>query len=386
MKKRRSLQAQLAFAAGLGLLSMMILPSVSNALVNGACDECHTMHDSQDNAQMAVTGGPYDVLLLGDCLSCHTGTNDATNVRPYVFNATAAGYGPLGDTLAGGNFFWVQTIDARGHNVDFVTPGGDATLAVPPGFDEAAAWSVRVAAQTDLTTAELTCAGTAGCHGDRDTAPGNATNYGSIKGAHHADDTTIDGNTVGTSFRFLYGIEGTEQARWEYQAGVGDDHNGYWGTNRAADTVDDANTISSLCGQCHGGFHNSVEPTANAGWVNSGDPGIQGSGAAMTNPWIRHPTDFQMPASATGDDTSDYWYNGGGGYDPMVPLGSTAGNVVTGATNPAGGDRIVICLSCHRAHGSPYADLLRWTYGGMVVGPSGDVGEGCFVCHNAKDN
>ncbi len=47
---------------------------------------------------------------------------------------------------------------------------------------------------------------------------------------------------------------------------------------------------------------------------------------------------------------------------------------------------IVTCLSCHRAHGSPYADLLRWDYDTMIAGNAGDAtGKGCFVCHTTKD-
>ena len=52
------------------------------------------------------------------------------------------------------------------------------------------------------------------------------------------------------------------------------------------------------------------------------------------------------------------------------------------------GDAIVTCISCHRAHGSPYPDLLRWDYNTdtdvMSAGNSaGNVG--CFICHTTKD-
>jgi len=43
-----------------------------------------------------------------------------------------------------------------------------------------------------------------------------------------------------------------------------------------------------------------------------------------------------------------------------------------------------MCLSCHVAHGSPYADMLRWDYGTMVAGGGGSGG--CFTCHTQKKN
>ncbi|RLA81698.1 MAG: hypothetical protein DRG33_00080, partial [Deltaproteobacteria bacterium] len=40
----------------------------------------------------------------------------------------------------------------------------------------------------------------------------------------------------------------------------------------------------------------------------------------------------------------------------------------------------VQCLSCHRAHGSPYPDMLRWDYRNW---PGGGM-NGCAVCHTSK--
>lgn len=46
---------------------------------------------------------------------------------------------------------------------------------------------------------------------------------------------------------------------------------------------------------------------------------------------------------------------------------------------------MVFCLSCHRAHGSPYPDMLRFDYSEMQAGGGGATGTGCFKCHSAKD-
>ena len=44
---------------------------------------------------------------------------------------------------------------------------------------------------------------------------------------------------------------------------------------------------------------------------------------------------------------------------------------------------VVMCLSCHSAHATPYADILRWDYSDMVAGGSGSGG--CFTCHTQKN-
>lgn len=44
----------------------------------------------------------------------------------------------------------------------------------------------------------------------------------------------------------------------------------------------------------------------------------------------------------------------------------------------------VMCLSCHRAHGSPYPDMLRFDYN-MEAG-GGTSTDGCFKCHTNKDD
>ncbi|MCK4691737.1 MAG: hypothetical protein KAT20_08010 [Desulfuromonadales bacterium] len=344
------------------LLSVVLLTFAAGnvfAAVKGACVTCHTMHNSQDGA--TVTGGdPVEALLSkASCFACHSGTNTGLdgegimngNGIPYVFAAGAV-YGT--DTLAGGNFLWVQTTDATGHNVEGVVAADVALVNEPPGWDPA--YNLNGALNGAAATwgaNRLTCAGTNGCHGTHDTAE----QFGAVRGAHHLLDTTIDGLTVGTSYRFLIGIEGKEDDDWEFTSAAGD-HNQYKGTS---DTVDKS-TISYLCAECHGQFHT-------AGSTN-GENGVA--------PWLRHPTDLDMNTLAAGTEYKSYTT-----YDPIVPVASTDVSAVKSTINAGAGDAIVTCVSCHRAHGSPYDDLLRWDYDLMVAG-SAD-GTGCFVCHTTKD-
>ena len=109
----------------------------------------------------------------------------------------------------------------------------------------------------------------------------------------------------------------------------------------------------------------------------------------MASPWIRHPTDYDMVANQ-GSGTEYYGYTT---YDPMVPVGRMgtavsawgADQLVNGAS-ASSNDAVVMCISCHRAHGSPYADLLRWDYSTMVAGGGlPTTSAGCFTCHTTKD-
>ena len=423
MRLAKIKKTYLVAAAALGVGAMICLPRFASAAVTGQCNVCHTMHNSQngqpmtynDNGTTSPVGSatPNDTLLRGNCLQCHTGLNNGSNARPYVYTTAADGAvlygaGTAGNTLAGGNFYWtvngggtaggVDAVDQYGgHNVDMLggASGNALTagpLTSPPGDSDGTSWAARVGNQTDMRSGgHLTCAGTAGCHGDRGVT-GTTDNFTAVHGAHHAKNTdfTRDGTTVGTSFRFLLGVKGTEDPTWEYQATGSTNHNEYYGLNRtASDAADDTIptlsggtnstfiSISQLCAECHGAFHNSSG-------TYTGTQGIQGSGATMASPWIRHPTDFNM--DGLGGEYANYT-----AYDPMVPIGHSTltglinGTVAYEGTTSTNGD-IVMCISCHRAHGSPYADLLRWKYSQMKVGTTGaGQGHGCFKCHSTKD-
>ena len=95
----------------------------------------------------------------------------------------------------------------------------------------------------------------------------------------------------------------------------------------------------------------------------------------FTDPWVRHPVDISMPTSGE--------YAGYSSYDPDVPVASS--DVSDGSlTVSNAADRIVMCLSCHRAHASPWNAALRWDPSSVVAG-GGSSTTGCFACHTTKD-
>ncbi len=375
-------------------VSALVLFSAGNALAkaSGACVNCHTMHNSQNNASMMIdgsdTGAAPALVRAGSCYGCHgdqdiangdwTNTTTAPGKTPRVNAMTYGDYGVSGDTLAGGSFYWVDTnlgaTDAKGHNVKGVANVDSAAFgATPPGWNAtfSANGQINGGAATWTTDNQLTCAGTNGCHGDH-TAEDD---FAAVRGGHHggAGDGTTDGLTVATSYRFLKGILGYEDEDWEYQPTVSE-HNQYHGEARSADTAANTATISYLCAECHGNFHSGTED------------GMGADGETWGAPWLRHPTDLDMNDLA---DTSEYAsYNTDKSYSVVAPVASDDNGAPKSAVLVADGDAIVTCVSCHRAHGSPFDDLLRWSYnedGHKMIAAGGAGNVGCFVCHTTKD-
>ncbi len=355
-------------------------PSTAEARVTGVCSNCHTMHYSQNGGVLPAWGstGPYQYLLTNTCVGCHSnpsGNTTIVNNTPIVLTSTEPTYPPDGSSssaLAAGNFYWVlhatsrnSDPDTSGHNC-LAIPGmtADSHLSQAPGMPDSASGS--------------SCAR---CHRRIESCTSCHTP------AHHADDT--GGGVVGASggwYRFLNssehgtastGVKGIEDSDWE-QTVSSSDHNEYNGCNNPYGNDD--NSISNDCAGCHYKFH-GINYTDTDGTVL----------ADNKSPWFLHPTHLALADTASGAEYHNY--NNGNGYNPLAPLArdpdrlatmTTSTSTVYVAYGTADGDQ-VMCLSCHRAHGSPYPDMLRWDYNTCQAGtPNSNCG--CFVCHTQKDN
>ena len=333
----------------------LALAASALAIVSGPCSDCHTMHNSQDGSPMTFddspTPNPY--LTRGTCIGCH-GQNGLTMMVDGIPQVNHRD--PSGD-LAAGNFAYMLgtkgvggASDAKGHNVkDFGNL--DDILTYPPG------------GFANMPDAEdLTCAGIYGCHGTPFDYPVSDP-MASIAGAHHADDSTIDGSSTGKSYRFLSGVTGLEVADWQNTNAA--HHNEYQGASSP-------NSRGS-CSYCHLGDQLPAEIAQNLGAIDRLVHAIDNSGDGI---WLRHPFDTVIP------DTGEYAsYTS---YNIDAPVGrvivpDTASDLVVPGTD------VVTCLSCHFAHASDYPDLLRWDYDTIIAG-EGDSGEGCFICHSTKDD
>jgi len=374
----------------LGLTVMLVISlllwgrETSYAKVTGRCDGCHTMHNSQDGADLNAV--PYGVLLLRDgCVGCHSHLSETlsyplgTSTVPVV----NSGVDPSSSHLAGGNFYWVADAganqDAKGHNV-FGISGQDEAISV----DEGAPGNQQVTGECQ----------TGGCHGTlaaetiSDSVLADYDGFRSgcqgchLNVRHHADDGTgtkyVDNENQGW-YRFLaghagtsvlnYGVEGIEDEDWQATIGA-TDHNEYLGVpvDKNDSTSLQNGSMTAFCCGCHGNFHVQNENVAT-------DPGSQ-------SPWIRHPSDFVIPDSGEYADMSTT-------YSTLSPVARPVGFAWASnspSSNVIAGD-MVMCLSCHRPHGSPNDDLLRWPYADMIAGGGGGLdNQGCFYCHVTKDD
>ena len=305
-----------------------------------------------DGTSGGTHGGGYPSLTRGSCVGCHTGTVDG-GPTPFVNSSSE----PT-EILAGGNFYWVAQGggSAKGHNVSGVPDVvSDANLNEAPGNPYTCANSCHMSL---FTTEPGYASGCEGCH---------------LEPKHHAPQQEAGKPALEANgyFRFLaghmsgsgLGVEGIEDDDWQFTEAASD-HNEYLGWvgdhEYAAGFYNLGKTMTAYCAGCHGNFH------------------IQRDGEGASANWIRHPSDAVIPNSG---EYTNYTV-----YDPIAPVArpdlSDIGN--TGVVRP--GTDLVMCLSCHRAHGSPYDDLLRWEYSGMVAGGGGGDSGGCFVCHTEKDN
>jgi len=344
------------------------------AAIAGICSNCHTMHNSQNGTSMNWNNSatPNDLLLRSDCLGCH-----ARGIAQNIESTTGTPQVLHTDTidLAAGNFAYITAAKARitadqntaGHNViDLGATYYETILTQPPGEFHSGM----------VSNTELTCAGMNGCHGKR--TFGGISGLRSVKGAHHNNidgklDNPISDNNVGHHYRFLMGIKGYEDSDWQ-ATNAGNDHNEYFGATSplnltgcsntdchyaATDVRPSNQTISGFCATCHGNFHS-----------------LQGIGGNTSSPFIRHPSDVVLPNSGE--------YSAYTAYSTEAPIARTTVPDPPSPTVTPGATDVVMCLSCHAVHATPYADILRWDYSDMIAGDSSKSG-GCFTCHTQKN-
>ncbi len=365
----RSKMRHLTFCS-IVVICVIGISMIAMAKVQGVCSDCHTMHNSQNGSSVATdsqgnfVSSTYAYLLKTTCVGCHTGTNVPGETTPKVYNQA----GPLynGNTLAGGDFYWVLQDSAKGHNcLSIPSMSADSNLTQAPGWHGSGSpVNCGVCHKAHHIYPE-------GAHGDCSSCHERVSSCKSCHNpAHHADDS---GPVVGKSggwYRFLIasnhpeddlGVKGIEDDDWELTVSSSD-HNEYNGSSDPSGGPD--NSMSHFCAGCHGYFHGIVQ--------SANDDGH--------SPWLRHPTNIPLPNSG---EFSSYTV-----YSPMAPVARDPGLLI-GMSGPISsvspGSDQVMCLSCHRAHGSPYPDALRWDYLSNCWANNPNSGCGCFVCHTQKD-
>ena len=294
------------------------------------CDGCHSMHAGSGNEGRFVAQGPS--LTNGSdpsstCLNCHDGA-----ARYHVSSADGS------NTTEGGDFHWtkdngyayynrgLRTVDFNnaGHNMLAADYGmaNDANLAAAPGGGAPSAGF-----------------GCTSCHDPHGQSGGGTANGAlpiSVSGSY-GDVPAAD--TQAGNYRLLYD---SNKAFFTEDAPIAR-ANSYDGAS-----VQYGDGMSLWCANCHGGFY------------------TQSASAGM------HPTDVSVPAAYDGYvATGNFTGTSANSYDPLVPIergGVTASSELVDPTDAAvasfgtTGTSQVMCLTCHRAHASPYNNALRWDY------------------------
>ncbi len=379
----------------LTLLSAAFLLRPVEAKVGHTCADCHTMHNSQD-AQAVDAGGLHRSLLASSCVGCHSNTGAETiktiggSRVPVVFNTVEPDR-----PLAGGNFYWVAqgaSYDSYGHNVGGVS-AQDSRLSLAPGglcFNGAGGLNPSNCSGTDVDGVSGACHSAIpscrGCHVPKHHGADkpDPTQYALVTGGGYYRflgqiyENFANGSLGGGGHTLTGVVIGGEDPNWEHDPDA-THHNEYAGETSYQPGTTYRSISQRGCG-CHNGFLRYAQDDICAG-CHSGEfsyvpsPGANGQFISSDGLWTRHPTDTALPGAGTE-------YAGYTVYDPQVPIcrpDISSFTSVSSAVRP--GTDLVSCLSCHRAHGSPYRAMLRWQYQpGADVGPTGT----CRTCHTGK--
>jgi len=316
------------------VLSLALSLSAGNATakVSGVCGNCHTMHNSQDGAAVVhsgagagwdsngnFTGGAVSATPIGSLLIA-----DCVGCHSSTSDQTIVELGENRIPIVLNTTAEYPNKALAGGNFNYVARGAD--------YDGYGHNVYGISAQDSKLTAAPgndRCGGGKGCHYTLVEEEPAFYNRTGCQGCHFNVYHHKDNN----AYRFLnsheeeFGawVEGVEHASWEHPDDTtSTEHNFYKGVDR-----DDGGSLELK--QTHS---------------------ISGEGEyAQYDPVAAY--ELQSPVA---------W------IDPASPQRDEA---------------IVMCLSCHRVHGSEHPDILRWDYDKMIAGEAND--EGCFVCHTTKD-
>ncbi|MFH0809109.1 MAG: cytochrome c3 family protein [Pseudomonadota bacterium] len=391
MKAKGSSRGILA-AVGLLALAIVILSPDLGLALSRVCHHCHTMHNQENGASPYKdpldedATGPGRYCLKKPCLGCHaniTGNelSDLVTGAPIVYNTAAVPSGGKG--LAGGNFYWVAD------GSPFVPPdpetaGGGATAITNAKYRRGHN-VYQISATDNLDDAPCGRSTTNvdpcwKCHdpsGSPDVPLQCESCHLGVK--HHKP------RGVTTPYRFLRGHGGvwppTKPAGTDFVVGLGAmdyeavptqaNHNEYKEcTNKAPEPIPANSTylaiyqsISSFCLGCHPGVQTDMSV----------------GGTDTPRVWRKHPA----PAAIKSYEST----YGNLIYDPLIPVGrNDFGSYIVPLGRASdkvrtGWQDAVMCISCHRPHGSEYRYMLRWEYDPDTAVPMPSDGGGCLTCH-----
>lgn len=386
------------------------------------CDDCHTIHNSENGAQViGGAGAPYASLLSQPtatdiCLQCHMWpASQAFDAPPVMTFGFSGPVDPnvIAKAMPAGDFYWSILDPAKGHNPGKTLGVQSALMQSDPVLNQSPGGS--------FTTENWDCVT---CHDPHnrfgaDVAPWRQLRRKVNDVVHTGDDTVVAGvETYG-------GNQGATAAGFEpIKSNSRGDIQGtdYLNVRQDGNPLEGADLFrvesntnknvyrggfSSFCGTCHGDFHGG-----NGEAENVANPNTNADGDGR---WMRHPTNIVMADKSTNGLPSRKYGTGSytaqvtnsqgtspnpNGYDWRYPLvqADTDFTLRTGSTGVTISDATLdgsrlSCLTCHKAHASNYVNMTRWDTTGHAFIKDGEIdltgaasngdnpAYGCGKCH-----
>jgi hypothetical protein len=365
----------------------------------GACEGCHTMHNSLNGAANSPTGAASRYLLLGSddsstCLNCHMGSTGGWQVM-------SGAIGPQGlpsQMTPGGDFAWLNITTSyvtstlvagvnsgtrHGHNIvsaDYGLAPSVVYLTAPGGT---------------YPSASLACTS---CHDPHSITRVNSIyqfvtaaigqNVGPIVGSgSHGTLLPTAFSSVGV-YRLLGGVnylpawlsgtnlQFTNPPPFAFSPLV---------ANRSEAVTDTrvayGSGMSEWCANCHPGIHGDSDLTDmehpsgrfTANNLTSALSSIDSQAITIAARYNNYVATGNLTGTAATSYTSMVPYEEG-----LLMNSFSYGDLATRAVNDgsqkggptyygSGGNEQVMCLTCHRAHASAWPAILRWNQSGQYL-------------------
>lgn len=359
----------------------------------GACEGCHTVHNSSGGRQ--ITGAPNQYLLRGQdpssvCLNCHQETGGKAVTTYFISTASRdmpAGSPPI-ELTPGGDFGWlkksyiwvvsgVQHLDRgerHGHNII----SGDYNYVMDTTYMSAPGGTYPASA--------LSCIS---CHDPHGRYRRNLDGSITTSGAQIIASGSFDSSPV-PSKRYSVGV-------YRLLGGVGYQQNWNLRGNYAftepppaavaplasnrSEAVSQTRVaygtgMSAWCRNCHPNIHatggppavNGFPQTHSSGTLNN--PAYDWLGAQMTSNYNK----YIITGNWTGQQNFSYsslvpYEENTSDYSVLKSSANITGSSLTGPK--INGTDYVSCMSCHRAHASGWDYILRFKYTGISDGSYG---------------
>ena len=325
----------------------------------GACDNCHSMHNSRDMGAMAGS-----LLLASDpssvCLNCHAGPGGSTGSS--VFSPDGSGLTP------GGDFFWqTKTFtwaggsssgDSHGHNIiarDF-NLGEDLRLSQAPGGS--------------YQSSALGCTSCHDPHGEVQGGTRKGARPISVSGSYGEQPAagTIRGNYRLLGDSHYEGGRASGGFHFTYNSPVARQNINNRFNESDSSHVDYGSGMSEWCGNCHENMLHSDHQGGTGGFEHA-----VGAGALLSSELVSQYNRYIRTGDLSGVGSAAYLQ-----FVPFERNRSDPQQLDPTSRQGPNTNARVMCLTCHRAHASPFKSIGRWDLDAVLLVDShpqaGDAG------------